>query len=208
VHEYASGLTSTSKAEFFCSCKRRQFIGQNKIKMCKLQSQNYTFLGQKIGCPSYNALLFKGSCLASVTPAKLQAMHVQVISSKTMLCPALNNAWKHVLFLRQPTTLEGACFSCRHHVISFSTNKPCSTAKALWHSLFKFAAFAIHLVAFLSQLSLLTSCVFKISSSIWRLSGYCWLTFEVVQCTRLFGGHICLYRILLPDNTNYCDVIN
>jgi len=32
VHKYASGLTSTSKAELFCSCKCRKFIGQNKVK--------------------------------------------------------------------------------------------------------------------------------------------------------------------------------
>jgi len=36
VHEYASGLTSTPKAELFCSCKRRKFIGQNKVIICKL----------------------------------------------------------------------------------------------------------------------------------------------------------------------------
>jgi len=36
VHEYTSGLTSTSKAELFCSCKRRKFIAQNKVKTCKL----------------------------------------------------------------------------------------------------------------------------------------------------------------------------
>jgi len=30
--EYTSGLTSTPKAELFCSCKRRKFIGQNKAK--------------------------------------------------------------------------------------------------------------------------------------------------------------------------------
>jgi len=32
VHEYASGLTSISKAELLCSCKSRKFIGQNKVK--------------------------------------------------------------------------------------------------------------------------------------------------------------------------------
>jgi len=53
VHEYASGLTSTPKAELFCSCKRRKFIGQNKVKTCKLLSQNFKFLGQKIGCLSH-----------------------------------------------------------------------------------------------------------------------------------------------------------
>jgi len=26
VHEYTSGLTSTPKAELFCSCKRRKFV--------------------------------------------------------------------------------------------------------------------------------------------------------------------------------------
>jgi len=36
VHEYASGLTSTPKADLFSSCKRRKFIGQNKVKICKL----------------------------------------------------------------------------------------------------------------------------------------------------------------------------
>jgi len=36
VHEYASELTTTHKAELVCSCKCRKFIGQ------------------KIGCPSYN----------------------------------------------------------------------------------------------------------------------------------------------------------
>ena len=28
--------TSTPKAELFCSCKRRKFIGQNTVKICKL----------------------------------------------------------------------------------------------------------------------------------------------------------------------------
>ena len=36
VRKYASGLTSTPKAELFYSCKRRKFIGQNKVKICKL----------------------------------------------------------------------------------------------------------------------------------------------------------------------------
>jgi len=31
VHEYVSQLTSTPKAELFCSCKRRKFIGENKV---------------------------------------------------------------------------------------------------------------------------------------------------------------------------------
>jgi len=35
VHEYISGLTSAPKAELFCSCKCRKFIGQNKVKICK-----------------------------------------------------------------------------------------------------------------------------------------------------------------------------
>jgi len=29
-------------------------IGQNKVKIRKLQSQNFMFLGQKIGCPNHN----------------------------------------------------------------------------------------------------------------------------------------------------------
>jgi len=33
VYEYAFGLTSTPKDEIFCSCKRRKFIGQNKVKI-------------------------------------------------------------------------------------------------------------------------------------------------------------------------------
>jgi len=32
VHEYASGLTSILMAELFCSCKRRNLIGQNTVK--------------------------------------------------------------------------------------------------------------------------------------------------------------------------------
>jgi len=36
VHEYASGLTSTPKAELLCSCKLKKFIGQSKIKICRL----------------------------------------------------------------------------------------------------------------------------------------------------------------------------
>jgi len=36
VHEYNFGLTSTPKAELFCSCKHRKFIGQHKVKICKL----------------------------------------------------------------------------------------------------------------------------------------------------------------------------
>jgi len=35
VYKYASGLTST-RAELFCNCKRRQFVGQNKVKIRKL----------------------------------------------------------------------------------------------------------------------------------------------------------------------------
>jgi len=54
VHEYASGLTSTPKDELFCSCKCRKFIGQNEVKICKLWSQNFKFLGQNIGCPNYH----------------------------------------------------------------------------------------------------------------------------------------------------------
>jgi len=48
VHEYASGLTSTPKAELFCSCKRRKFVGQNKVNIFELYSQNVKFLGQKL----------------------------------------------------------------------------------------------------------------------------------------------------------------
>ena len=52
MHEYASGVTSTPKDELFYSCKRRKFIGHNKVKICKLWSQNFKFLGQKIGYPN------------------------------------------------------------------------------------------------------------------------------------------------------------
>jgi len=34
VHECASELTATPQAELFCSCKRRTFASQNKIKVC------------------------------------------------------------------------------------------------------------------------------------------------------------------------------
>jgi len=54
VHKYVSGLTSTPKAELFFSCKHRKFIDQNKVKISKVQSQNFKFLGQKIGCPRQN----------------------------------------------------------------------------------------------------------------------------------------------------------
>jgi len=47
VHEYASGLTSTPKAELFCSCKRRKIIGQNKVKICKIYSQNLQIIESK-----------------------------------------------------------------------------------------------------------------------------------------------------------------
>jgi len=36
VHEYASDLTITTKAELLCSCKSRKFIGQSKVKLRKL----------------------------------------------------------------------------------------------------------------------------------------------------------------------------
>jgi len=36
VHEYASGLTSIANAELLWNCKRRKFIGQNKVKNFKL----------------------------------------------------------------------------------------------------------------------------------------------------------------------------
>jgi len=48
VHEYAYELTSPPTAELFCSCKRQKFIGQNKAKICKLRSQNFKLLGQKL----------------------------------------------------------------------------------------------------------------------------------------------------------------
>jgi len=70
VHEYASGLTSTPKAELFCSCKRRKLIGQNKVKISKLLSQNFKFLGKKIGCPSYNRLW--STIVADSTPAEVE----------------------------------------------------------------------------------------------------------------------------------------
>jgi len=54
VHEYLSELTSTPHAELFCTCKRRKFIDQHQVKMCTLSSQNYMFLVEKIGCPSYD----------------------------------------------------------------------------------------------------------------------------------------------------------
>ena len=60
MREYASGLISTPKAEIFCSCKFKKFIGQNKVKICKLQSQNFEFLGQKIGCSSYKCNISLG----------------------------------------------------------------------------------------------------------------------------------------------------
>jgi len=31
MHEYASVLTLAPNAELFCNCKRRKFIGQNKV---------------------------------------------------------------------------------------------------------------------------------------------------------------------------------
>jgi len=48
MHHYVSQLTSTPKAELYCSCKRRKFIGQNKVKICKLQSQNLNFFVKKL----------------------------------------------------------------------------------------------------------------------------------------------------------------
>jgi len=52
VFEYASGLTSTPKAELFCSCNCRKFIGQNKVKILSFQVK-------RIGCPSYHAATHK-----------------------------------------------------------------------------------------------------------------------------------------------------
>jgi len=50
LHEYASEFTSTPKAELFCSCTRRKFIGQNLL----IPKSKFKFLGQKIGCRSCN----------------------------------------------------------------------------------------------------------------------------------------------------------
>jgi len=44
------------------SGKRRKLIGQNKVKICQVQSQNIKFLGQKIGCPTHNC------CFVPVDP--------------------------------------------------------------------------------------------------------------------------------------------
>ena len=51
-HKCASALTSAPKAELLCSFKCRKFIGQNKVKICNLLSQNFKFLSQKICCPT------------------------------------------------------------------------------------------------------------------------------------------------------------
>jgi len=37
VHEYASRLASKPRAELFCSCKRRKFVGQNEVKIVSFQ---------------------------------------------------------------------------------------------------------------------------------------------------------------------------
>jgi len=37
------GLTSTPMAELVCSCKCWKFIGQNKVKICKLWSLYFKF---------------------------------------------------------------------------------------------------------------------------------------------------------------------
>jgi len=48
VHEYASELTATPKAELFCSCKRRKYIGQiksiflnYKVKILSFEVKNW-----------------------------------------------------------------------------------------------------------------------------------------------------------------------
>ena len=43
VHEYASGLTTTPKAELFCCCKPRKFIGQNKVKFANYKVKILSF---------------------------------------------------------------------------------------------------------------------------------------------------------------------
>jgi len=34
------------------NCKRGKLIGQNKVKVCQPQSENYKFLGQNVDCPN------------------------------------------------------------------------------------------------------------------------------------------------------------
>jgi len=38
------GLTSTPKAELFCSCKCRKFIGQNRVKILSFQVKEFVAL--------------------------------------------------------------------------------------------------------------------------------------------------------------------
>ena len=63
THEYDFGLTSTPKAELFCCCKPRKCIDENRVKICNLWSQNFTFLRQKIGCPKSVNLLWESDRL-------------------------------------------------------------------------------------------------------------------------------------------------
>jgi len=54
VQKYASGLPQRLRLNHFAVAKRRNFIGQNKVKICKLSSQNFKFSGKKFGCPTHN----------------------------------------------------------------------------------------------------------------------------------------------------------
>ena len=48
MHEYTSGSTSTPKAELFCSCKRRKFIGQEKSKFVNYKVKILSFKFKKL----------------------------------------------------------------------------------------------------------------------------------------------------------------
>jgi len=50
MHEYAFEFAKTLKAQWYCSCKRRKFVSQDTVKICKLQSHNFKISGQTISC--------------------------------------------------------------------------------------------------------------------------------------------------------------
>ena len=87
VHECTSGLTATPKVELFCSCERRKFICQNKVKICKLWSQKFKFLVQKYGCPSHKSRTINAQNIISGDKTRtlyILAILLQAMKSRTI----------------------------------------------------------------------------------------------------------------------------
>jgi len=80
--------------------KTLKILGQNKVKICELYSQNFVFLGQKIGCPSDGTVELP----LNVTSRDLKK---SVVVGELPLQPNYNKSFLRLLFNSMPKSGKG-----------------------------------------------------------------------------------------------------